>query len=128
MATNRPSSFLKKDRILALGLAGALTFLAGVVFFAFVFPFAIVEGFGCLEPLKDRGGIVLVAMGGNRVVGIAGGGLIEAVVGVVVGGDGGLPTDGSTCVPGGPDMFSREFRNIEKDVVCSIDLCLDKSR
>ena len=114
MATNRPSSFLKKDKILAFGLAGALTFLAGVVFFALAFAFAVVAGFGCFEPLEDRGGIVLVAMGGNRVVGIVGGGLVEGVVAVVFGGDGGLPTDGSTCVPDDTEMFSRGFRNIEE--------------
>lgn len=101
--------------MLALGLTGALTFLAGVDFFELALPFTEVDILGCFEPLVDRGGIVLVAMGGDLVVGIAGGGLIEGVV-VVLGGDGGLPTDGSTCDPGGPVLFSREFRNMKDGV------------
>lgn len=67
-------------------------------------------------------------MGGDRVVGIAGGGLMEGLVAVVFGGDGGLPTEGSTYVPDDAELFSRGFRNIEQDVIRSIDLCLDKSR
>jgi hypothetical protein len=119
---------LKKDRILALGLAGALTFFAGVDFLALALPLPVVAGFGCFVPLEDRGGIVLVAMGGNWVVGIAGGGLIEEEVGVVLVGDGGLPTDGSTCVPDDTELFSRGFRNMGDDVFCSFNFCLDKSR
>jgi hypothetical protein len=67
-------------------------------------------------------------MGGNRVVGIAGGGLVKGEAGVLFDGDGGLPTDGSTCVPDDTELFSRGFRNMEDDVFCSIDFCLDKSR
>lgn len=119
---------MKKDKILALGLAGVLTFLGGAGFFKLTFPFAVTGAFGCLGPLEDRGGIVLVAMGGNCVVGIPGGGLIEGVMVVVSGGDGGLPTDGSTCVPDDAELFSRGFRNIEEGVICLIDLCFDKSR
>jgi hypothetical protein len=103
---------LKKDRILALGLAGGLTFLAGVDFLALALPFAVVAGFGCFGPLEDRGGIVLVAMSGNWVVGIAGGGLVKEEAGVVCDGDGGLPTDGSKCVPDDTEFFSRGFRNM----------------
>jgi hypothetical protein len=119
---------LKKDRILALGLAGGLTFLAGVDFFELALAFPVVAGFGCFGPLDDRGGIVLVAMSGNRVVGIAGGGLVEGEAWVVFDGDGGLPTDGSTCVPDDTELFSRGFRNMGNDVFCSIDFCLVKSR
>lgn len=114
--------------MLALGFAGGLTLLAGVDFLELALSFRMATGFGCLVPLEDRGGIVLVAMGGNRVVGIAGGGLKEGETGVVFDGDGGLPTDGSTWVPDDTELFSRGFRNIEKDGFCSIDLCLDKTR
>lgn len=51
--------------MLALGLAGALTFLAGVDFFEVAFPFVVVDILGCFEPLVVRGGIVLVAMSGG---------------------------------------------------------------
>jgi hypothetical protein len=114
--------------MLALGFAGGLTFLAGVDFLELALSLRMATGFSCLIPLDDRGGIVLVAMGGNRVVGIAGGGLREGETEVVFDGDGGLPTDGSTWVPDNTELFSREFRNIEKDAFCSIDFCLDKSR
>jgi hypothetical protein len=114
--------------MLALGLAGGLTFLAGVDFLELPLSFRVVTGFDCLIPLADRGGIVLVAMGGNWVVGIAGGGLKEEDAGVVFDGDGGLPTDGSTCVLDDTELFSRRFRNIEENAICSIDFCLDKSR
>lgn len=105
--------------MLALGLVGALTFLAGVDFFELALPFPVVDSFGCLEPLVVRGDMVLVAMGGDRVVGIAGGGFEEGVA-VVLGGDGGLPTDGSTCDPDGTVLFSRGFRNMKT-------ACSDKS-
>ena len=114
--------------MLALALAGALTFFAGVDFLALAPPFVVTGSFGCFVPLEDRGGIVLVAMSGNLVVGIAGGGLRDGVVGVVFGGDGGLPTDGSTCVPDDTELFSRGFRNMGDDVVWSIDFCLHTSR
>jgi hypothetical protein len=119
---------LKKDKMLALGFAGGLTFLAGVDFLELALSFRVATGFGCLVPLEDRGGIVLVAMGGNRVVGIAGGGSKEREAGVVFDGDGGLPTDGSTWVPDDTELFSRGFRNIGRDASCSIDFCLDTSR
>jgi hypothetical protein len=51
--------------MLALGFAGGLTFLAGVDFLELALSFRVVTGFGCLVPLADRGGIVLVAMGGD---------------------------------------------------------------
>ena len=105
-----------------------MTFLAGVDFLELAFPFVVVAGFGCFGPLEDRGGMVLVAMGGNCVVGIAGGGLLKGEEAVVFGGDGGLPTDGSTCVPDDTELFSRGFRNIGEDAFWSIDFCLDKSR
>ena len=47
---------------------------------------------------------------------------MQGVVVVVTGGDGCLPTDGSTYVPDDAGLFSRGFRNIEDDVFCSIDL------
>jgi hypothetical protein len=102
--------------------------LAGVDFLALALAFPAVAGFGCFVPLEDRGGIVLVAMGGNWVVGIAGGGLVEGEAGLVFDGDGGLPTDGSTCVPDDTELFSRGFRNMGNDVFYSINFCLDKSR
>lgn len=97
LATNRPSSFLKKDKMLPLGLPFGLKLLLGAGFLVLVFPFANVDIFGCFEPLELLGGIVLVAISGGLVVGIAGGGLLNGVV--ELDGDGGLPTDGRTCVP-----------------------------
>lgn len=96
--------------MLPLGLPFGLASLADADFLVLEFPFAYVDIFGCFEPLELRGGIVLVAMGGGLVVGIAGGGLLNGVV--ELDGDGGLPTEGRTCVPDDTVLFSRGFRNM----------------